>query len=83
MMDYEGDLISLVIPILYFKLWLIVIKSWCCIEVCLKLGWIGWYDVELKCLDYDLWGVGLICKCYKDGEWFTNVPFHDKKMVIC
>ena len=38
---------------------------------------IGWYDVELKCLDYGLWGVGLRCKCYKDGEWFTNVPFYE------
>ena len=27
MINYEGDLVSLVIPILYFKLWLIVIKS--------------------------------------------------------
>ncbi len=27
MMDYEGYFVSLVTPILYFKLWLIVIKS--------------------------------------------------------
>ena len=53
MMNYEGDLVSLVIPILYFKLWLIVIKSRCCIGVCLVLGFKGWYYVELKFLDYD------------------------------
>ena len=81
MMNYEGDLVSLVIPILYFKLWLIVIKSWCCIGVCLVLGLIGCYDVELKCLDY-VWFVRcwLICKRYKDGEGFTNVPYYE---VIC
>ena len=83
MMNYEGDLVSRVIPIFYFKLWLIVIKSWCCIGLCLVLGLIGLCDVELKCLDYDLWGVGLMCKCYKDGKWFTNVPYHDMKMLMC
>ena len=69
MMNYEGDLVSLVIHIIYFKLWLIVIKSWCCKGVCLVLGLIGWYVIELKCLDYDLWGVGLRCICYKNGGW--------------
>ena len=54
MMNYEGDLVSVMIPILYFKLCLIVIKSLCCIGVCLVLELIGWYDVELNCLDYDL-----------------------------
>ena len=57
--------------------------SWCCIGVYLVLGLIGWYDVELKCLNYDLWGVGLRCKCYKDDEWFTNVPYHDMKVLMC
>ena len=51
--------------------------------VCLLLVLIGWYDVELKCLDYDLWGVDLRHKYYKDGEWFTNVPYHDMKMLMC
>ena len=62
-------------PYFLLQLWLIVINSWCCIGVCLVLRLIGWYDVELKCLDYDLWGVVLSCKFYKDGEWFTNVPY--------
>ena len=75
-MNYEGDLVSFMVPIFYFKLWLIVIKSWYGIGVWLVLGLIGFYDVELKCLDYDLWGVVLRCTCYKDGEWFTNVPYY-------
>ena len=53
MMNYAEDLVSLMIHILYFKLWLIVIKSWCCIEVCLVVGLKGLYNVELKCPDYD------------------------------
>ena len=36
-MNYEGDLVSLMIPIGIF----------------LVLGLIGWYNDELKCLDYD------------------------------
>ena len=82
-MNYEEDLVSLMIPILYFNLRLIVIKSWCCTWVCLVLVLIGCYDVELKCLDFDLWHVGLRCKCYKDDEWFTNVPNHDMKKLMC
>ena len=58
----------------------IVIKSWCCIGVCHVLGLIGWYDIEFKFLKYVMWGVGLRCMCYNDGEWFTNVPYHE---VIC
>ena len=79
-MNYEGDLVSLVIPIIYFKLWLIIIKSWGCIGVCLVLGLIGWHDIELGCVDFDSWGVCLRCKCYKDGEWFSNVPYYE---IIC
>ena len=63
------------ISIIYFKLWLIVIKSLCCIGVYLVLGLIGWYDVELKCLYYD-------CEVYKDVNvirvvMITNVPYYE------
>ena len=77
MMSYGGDLVSLMISIIYFKMWLIVIKSWCCIGVCLVLGLIGWYDVKSKWLDYGFWGFVLRCKCYKDGEWVANVPYYE------
>ena len=36
----------------YFQLWLIMVESWYYIEACVVLGLIGWYDVELKYLDY-------------------------------
>ena len=81
MMNYEGDLVSLMILIIYFKLWLIVFKSWCCIGVWLLLQFIGWYDVELRCLDCEV--LALRCKYYKEGQWFIYVSYHDMKMLMC
>ena len=77
MINYEGDLKSLMISILYFKLWLIVIKSLFDIGVCLVLGLIGWYDIELKCLEY----VARLIKVYIYIRMVmtTNVPYYDTK----
>ena len=58
MMDYEGDLVSLVIPILYFNCGYLRLSDDIALNHILYYDLYGWYDVELKCLDYGLWGVG-------------------------
>ena len=67
MMNYEEDLVSLMISIIYFELWLFLIKQWCYIGEILVLGFIGWYDVELTFVDY---AVRLIkvYMLYKDSD---------------
>ena len=66
MINFERGLVSFVIPILYSNLWLIVIKWWCGVGVCLIYGWYGCYEVKLNFPYYGcevlLWG-----ECYKDG----------------
>ena len=62
------------------QLWFLVVKWWCCIEVCLVLGLIGlvWCWIEM----YWVWFVRccLRCKCYKDGD---NLPMCLIMMWLC
>ena len=82
-MDCEGDWGKSCDLNPLLQLWLLVLSDKVMLKYTLWWDWLGlvWCRIEMSWLW--LWGVGLRCKCYKNGEWFTNVPYHDMRMLMC
>lgn len=62
-------------PYPLLQLWLIVIKSWCCIGVCIRIDRVVWCWIKMSWI----WIVicCLRCKCYEVGIWLTVLPYYD------